>query len=945
MDDQISEAIPVLFGSTTPGQIDTVDDVDMYQITLTAGETIGIDIDSVDAILDGGLDSALNIFDSTGALLLQEDDGRGPGIEYSQFESFALFTAPVTGDYFIGVSTFDNFSYDPITGTGDVDGETTGDYSLIIDAAPDFHFFLVNTTGDLPDANIGDGLAEDVNGDTSLRAVIQELNAIGGDSSVVEVDFDIDEAEIDPATSRFLISPTAPLPAIEQSVRIDTTNLFGGAFPQLQIDGSGVSGAGIDGIRVTGDGVVLSGIVVSNFSGDGLDFAGASSSFGEELLVHDNGGNGVRIVNSDAVVVAFSQIYDNGESGIQVAGASSSNLFLGNDIGLRQSITGAVAAPNGSHGIFLLAPNNDVIDNVVGGNTGVGINIATASATGNVLQSNFIGTDGLGNAIGNGSHGVLIRSANNVVGASDPFSSNVISGNGQSGLVISGTTAVNNLVLGNFLGTDRNGTSAIPNNAYGVLIRDASDNTIGGPNTGDGNVISGNGASGVILNVGASNNTIQGNHIGVNEPGFAALPNGTVGVYIRGGSTNNTIDRNVIAGNTDAQVLLVGLPTTGNVLTSNSIGLGVDTGPIAGGSTSILVRSPGNTIGGLLPSEANFISGPATATGIVLSGPAARDNVILGNAIGSNALEDGGDFGVRTGIRLTQGARDNTIGPANTIANNTDDAIWATSSSGEGNTFTQNSIFNNGFGIDVGAGGANANDDLDPDSGANRLQNNAESLIVNGVFNAAGLIDLSFDYFINSHPSNAAYPLTVEFFNSVDGQGQDFYTSDIYTVADFNAGGKTFMDVLDPNDFDEIAFFGTATVTDADGNTSEFSAPVPIDYDFGAVAATSMTNPVIAADVNGTGDVTPLDALLVLNVLSENASASGEFRSQSQYMVDTNGDGDVTPDDVLRVLNYLSDEASQTPAFVADSFDDADEDEEVDVRQWDLALVGVTDLF
>ncbi len=44
-------------------------------------------------------------------------------------------------------------------------------------AIPDPHVFFVNTTADTPDANPGDGLALDANGQTSLRAAIMEANA------------------------------------------------------------------------------------------------------------------------------------------------------------------------------------------------------------------------------------------------------------------------------------------------------------------------------------------------------------------------------------------------------------------------------------------------------------------------------------------------------------------------------------------------------------------------------------------------------------------------------------------------------------------------------------------------------------------------------------------------------------------------------------------------
>ena len=74
---------------------------------------------------------------------------------------------------------------------------------------------------------------------------------------------------------------------------------------------------------------------------------------------------------------------------------------------------------------------------------------------------------------------------------------NVISGNLQSGVAISGATATGNQVLGNLIGTNGSGMSGIANGNHGVVINNAPGNIIGAVEAG--NVISGNAQNGVFV--------------------------------------------------------------------------------------------------------------------------------------------------------------------------------------------------------------------------------------------------------------------------------------------------------------------------------------------------------------------------------------------------------------------------------------------------------------
>jgi Ca2+-binding RTX toxin-like protein len=76
------------------------------------------------------LDSVLRVFDSAGSQQALNDDGQGPFEDFS-FDSYLAYTAGNTGDYYVGVSSFANFDYDPnVENSGD--GFSTGEYDLAI---------------------------------------------------------------------------------------------------------------------------------------------------------------------------------------------------------------------------------------------------------------------------------------------------------------------------------------------------------------------------------------------------------------------------------------------------------------------------------------------------------------------------------------------------------------------------------------------------------------------------------------------------------------------------------------------------------------------------------------------------------------------------------------------------------------------------------------------
>ncbi|MBF2003221.1 MAG: DVUA0089 family protein [Synechococcales cyanobacterium M58_A2018_015] len=120
--------------------VDNSEDVDMYKVTLKAGDTIYIDTDSNQFDEGRKVDTWLRVFDASGTALASNDDGAAPDeIFESRFQSYIEFTAPADGDYYVGVTLYDNRRYDPnkpATGGAfsslDPDDFGTGEYTLNI---------------------------------------------------------------------------------------------------------------------------------------------------------------------------------------------------------------------------------------------------------------------------------------------------------------------------------------------------------------------------------------------------------------------------------------------------------------------------------------------------------------------------------------------------------------------------------------------------------------------------------------------------------------------------------------------------------------------------------------------------------------------------------------------------------------------------------------------
>jgi titin len=364
----------------------------------------------------------------------------------------------------------------------------------------------------------------------------------------------------------------------------------------------------------------------------------------------------------------------NNSDGIELEVASTDNVILGNYIGVDAS--GLLPLGNAGTGIYVRdnSSSNTIggavtgAGNVISSNGSDGINLNNSSTRGNVISGNIIGlgVDGTTD-LGNAQYGIQVVNGadTNTIGGTTSEERNIISGNGASGVLIWTLNADDNLVIGNYIGTDSTGSVAIPNFEDGIrIMTGAKNNTIGGDSAVERNVISGNGSRGVYL--GSGPNTVSGNYIGTDLPGSGAIPN-VSGVVIQNAAGNiiggmSAGEGNLISGNSFVGVNILGSSSTANEVVANVIGMNAaGTTAFGNGETGVALGSGANanTVGSGIAGSGNIIVGHTY--GVLIMDSGTDSNVVIGNFIGTNA---GGNlpFPNDYGVKIDYGAQQNEIG-------------------------------------------------------------------------------------------------------------------------------------------------------------------------------------------------------------------------------------------------------------------------------------------
>ena len=599
-------------------------------------------------------------------------------------------------------------------------------------------------------------------------------------------------------------------------------------------NGIRITGAGPSNYNVIGgSGVGEGNVIVSKASYNGIYILSSNSRSNEVAgnYIGTNktgtnalgavGSTGIRVEGASNNVIGSTDatgrniISGNGD-GIWLYNNAQNNAVIGNYIGTTSS--GEAALPN-SVGITLYygsTTGNKIGNgkaggrNVISGNSTMAIDVEQCGS--NEILGNYIGISASGskalpnNVTGSNYGCIRLTSAAtfNRIGNGTALGRNVISGNGHEGIRIEGSTTLNNEVIGNYIGTDPTGTSAMQNGTNGIYILSGSSyNRIGGTQAGYGNVISGNSFTGINLNT-AYDNDILSNCVGLDANGNTAVPNGSYGIYFQGASNNNNIGngstagRNIVSGNTYYGIFFNGSGVNNNQILGNYVGTDAS-GTLDRGNGNFgiyLSQSPFNKIGDGTINGRNVISGN-DRYGISFNGSDCMSNEVLGNCIGTDASGTINLGNTWHGIYI-QDAPMNRIGPSNIIAYNGNasfpagvriEDIPATSE-----TITQNSIF------------ANYNKGISLISGANRGIAIPE-IASTSYSQPTGLLQIT----------GAATPnATVEIFKAQGNQGKIYLGSVTANGSGAVNGSLTYLGLVSGDVL-------VATQTDPLNDTSEFS--------------------------------------------------------------------------------------------------------------------------
>ena len=427
--------------------------------------------------------------------------------------------------------------------------------------------------------------------------------------------------------------------------------------------------------------------------------------------------------------------------------------------------------------------------------------VAMDQGTDNIIEGNFIGTNFGGTAAKGNFTAITIESTGNLVGGTSAAARNLISGN-TSAVLIGSSGLAGNLVQGNFIGTDVTGTLKLSNTYPGVdtnLAPGSPNNTVGGTTAGARNVIGGGTFGAVELSyTGSQGNLIQGNYLGVNVNGTGAVANGE-GVEMDSGAQNNTV-----------------------------------------GGTTAAARNiiSGNTFGGVQLGQSISNSGSASVSAVNL----VQGNYIGTKADGASALANG-----FAGVRVPANADNNQV-VNNRIAFNNGDGVQITNTSDPRDTpgieevIYDNEIFaNTDLGIDLGASGITPNDPQDTDGGANLQQNFPVLTSIGPPAEPPGGADapeaispqatVTVNGTLNSTPNATFF---INWFFSTDQQctnNQPATRPLAYgKLGPITSDGQGNAPFSFPFSFPPGVTSGVinATATDAQNNTSEFSACLPV---------------------------------------------------------------------------------------------------------------------
>jgi hypothetical protein len=480
----------------------------------------------------------------------------------------------------------------------------------------------------------------------TLRAAIEAANAT----------LEADTINFAIGTGTVEIVLQAPLPLITQRLKIEgfTQPPAGGTVPRIRLVGGQMVESG-QGLRLSAANCtpgfcVVRGLQIVEFPLEGIlveagQWAIRGNYIGTDgTLARGNARNGISVEGEQSLIGGTAPgdgnlISANGYAGIGLYGTATT--VEGNRIGTDAS--GLIALGNAAQGIRVFGD-----DHLIGGFTAASRNLISgnglegiaveAEAEDVLILFNRVGTRADGNAALGNTRAGIAVSGPRTV-VGLGGSGNLVSANGYHGVELGGA-ATGSLVQGNRIGTNADGLAALPNQSGGVRVIDATDVEIGGSAVGDGNLISGNLNSQVTIDGGASDVRVLGNRIGTDASGTLALGTGAGGLGLAG--TNLQIGAagagNLISGNANGGIGIFGSAPDDIRIQANRIGTRAD-GLAALGNGGYGIRA-------ILGSNV-LIGGSAPGEGNLVSGnergiaveDGMVDTVVQGNVIGLDATQ------------------------------------------------------------------------------------------------------------------------------------------------------------------------------------------------------------------------------------------------------------------------------------------------------------------
>ncbi len=339
----------------------------------------------------------------------------------------------------------------------------------------------------------------------SLRRAINDANArIGADTIAFT-----------PGVSGGTVRPLTPLPAITDEHTTINADIDGDGAPDVTLNGNRMDGGmeGNWGLDIAADYCEVIGLALGAIPGPGVILNGASHCVIHSCHIGVNRAGTSRLPNSLYDIAAYdaddNQIgsadpaqrnvicggtLNRFNSGILVMD-SSHNTIIGNHIGVTRD--GTAALGEGYVGVWLFQREGTCTDNTVGGATPEERNLfggllygvsLSGEAESNEIKGNYFGLAADGSTVlPIQSAGVVVRGRRNVVGGTDPGDRNVFAGEAEDGVQIEGGHTAGNRIQGNYFGLTADGTATCRLHTGVHVTGGAEAQTIGGTSRSHGN--------------------------------------------------------------------------------------------------------------------------------------------------------------------------------------------------------------------------------------------------------------------------------------------------------------------------------------------------------------------------------------------------------------------------------------------------------------------------